>query len=850
MLRHCLFLCGMLLGMVVPPPAAANQAPQDEVYQYVQRLGAERLQIAWLTRELEQYPDALQSESWAEDLAALIVARMVGGEEATDAAADTKRLKALLENYPKLRTPALEASIAYADFKRVERLCQSAFDEPSTYASINVVAELQTLATRLARLREQWTAEAQVTAPNELEANDSPQNESRLREGLTRQVQFLQAWTHFYQGVFATSPEQKLQQWRDANGAFRAILQIPPERDLTEIDADWFELSLAPMARVLLGLGITEQALGNDPSADYCFAMLDSSPVPRSIRDSIGQWRLRGFAFARQWERATEWLRKNRASGFSLVPVALAQAAGSATPPPNAPADDPRFALLNEILWQLVNANELELADRILAAESGQALKIDDPFYRHWLEARRAFERGEREHRPGDYRQAFDQATAALESTGGTASPRRAVELRSIIAWSLSRCGQWIEAAREFQQLSYLLRAIDENASAEAAWNGIQALLQATASDSAIDREIEAAFDEFGRLYASSPLAPRVELARLEDDARRGKSPQALELLRAITADDPRFAAAQLALCRVHHARFVELQAAEDPTAESHYQSLEELAARNSDPKSSLTDEDRARIVLIAADAALQSRPPRADSVEKWITRGAPLLAGRGENDGDFAQWQAIRFRWGTISENQPMARELALWLVDHGPTAEFRMMGMMYLANQLDQELTAEPNDATLQERGIQFYRQLTRELGDTLPDLQRSQNAFVAMAKLAELELLANRLADAERHLDLLRAAAPNDLSMLQKSARCKTGLGKEAEALELWRRIARGTDEREAWLEAKYHIAVCLAKTSPEDARQVLQQTLSLAAELPEPWRQRFDQLQKQLPVPVKQ
>jgi hypothetical protein len=67
---------------------------------------------------------------------------------------------------------------------------------------------------------------------------------------------------------------------------------------------------------------------------------------------------------------------------------------------------------------------------------------------------------------------------------------------------------------------------------------------------------------------------------------------------------------------------------------------------------------------------------------------------------------------------------------------------------------------------------------------------------------------------------------------------------EALPLWRRIARGLEQGEDWLEAKYHIAMCLAPTSPNEAGDILQQATVLAGELPAHWQARFDQLEAQL------
>ncbi len=104
-------------------------------------------------------------------------------------------------------------------------------------------------------------------------------------------------------------------------------------------------------------------------------------------------------------------------------------------------------------------------------------------------------------------------------------------------------------------------------------------------------------------------------------------------------------------------------------------------------------------------------------------------------------------------------------------------------------------------------------------------------------------NRIADADMHYEQLLKADPNDLSTLQKVARGRTQSANYSAALELWRRIARGT-QGEDWLEAKYHVVDCLSHTTPNAAKEVLDQTLTLAQDVPDHWRERFEKLRKQL------
>ncbi len=847
---HAIFLAisGLLLG---PNGSALSQPTSDAIYSLLQRLELDRLQIAYLERELAEGADPARVTHYAADLAALLVRQMSAAESQEKSNAVEKRLQALLDSHPQINHPALQTTILQAEFFRVERLCQQAFDKSSDESIAGALRHVGDLLQRLENAQSQWTNEPRVPSdannsrPSDYDAKESKLRDERVREGHLKQVQFLAAWLHYYEGVLSSGKELQIASWRESNAGFRKLIQLPPEKLLTELDSDWFELSEGPMARIVLGLGMTEQALGNSATANYCFSLLSTETVPASIRTRRASWRINSFVFADQFAQASQWLQSTRVADSEPKPPAAElayiaqQIAGKRESSPTSSPDQMLF--LNETLLHLVDAGELDLADGLLNSCAELLPTVTDPFYQHWLASRQAFQRGEKSGRAADFERAIAEASAALQYSTKQTRPAQSAQVRFLLAWSLLRADNHVSAAREFRQIAWMTRTLDPEQSAGAAWAGIQALIQSKNAEEN-SRQIFSAFDEFEQMHRNRPQISQAKLERLRLRASWHNDAQAAEQLAAIPPTNPLFADAQFAVCRVYRDRLI---AAGDNVSEAEMQfsAMQKIVDPLSDERGTVDDRSYIKLLLLVADVALRFQPPKLDYAYTRISQARDIVEKNGWSDPILADVQAIRFRWATLSENTAEANELAQWLGEKAPTTDLKTIGAIYLAEQIERELASAPTDSELHERAFQFYRRLTEQLGDSPTDLRQSKNAFLAMARMAELEMATNRTEEADKHFEQLLSAAPNDLSLLQKAARCKTQMASYAAALELWRRIARGT-QGEDWLEAKYNVIVCLGHTTPETAEEVLNQTLTLANEVPEHWRGRFEELRKQL------
>jgi tetratricopeptide (TPR) repeat protein len=220
------------------------------------------------------------------------------------------------------------------------------------------------------------------------------------------------------------------------------------------------------------------------------------------------------------------------------------------------------------------------------------------------------------------------------------------------------------------------------------------------------------------------------------------------------------------------------------------------------------------------------------------------IMARIHHNDPTWESLHLARLQWAKQTGDWARAEDSAVWLANQARSSHRRLVGLMSLAEKWDAALGASPESPQVIQQTLEAYRRLAEFFGETPHELGRSSNAFVAMTRLGDLYGLAGQWEEAERCYAALSAAAPNDLSTLQKLARCKTQLRKFDEALPIWRRIAQGTEGDEEWLEAKFQIAVCISQRSPQQAEELLEQTILLAGDLPESWRERIEQFRSQL------
>ncbi len=713
---------------LVPIGPALSQQESDNVYPLLQRLELSHLQIVYLERELSNEKDASRASQTAAELAAALVKQLHAAESPEKTSPIVERLRSLLESHPEVRKPKLQAAILHAEFIRVERLCQSEFGELSGDAISQTQQRLRDLLVRVDDVQRQWSNNEGVVT-NETNSPTATDDETRwrnarAREGLVKQLQFLAAWLHYYDGILSSDHDQQVVSWREANSGFRRLLEIPLEKPLTELESEWFELSAEPMSRIVLGLGMSEQALGNSASASYCFSLLHSPSVSATIRNRLELWRIHSFVFASQFGAAAQWMQAARNSGSDVLPPAtelaiIAQqvAAKRISAATNSPE---QIAFLNEVLLGLLEANELDLADQLLDSCAELLAAVTDPFYQRWLAGRRAFHRGQRSGRVADFKQAIADATAALQLAANQTRAAQTSQVRLMLAWSLLQSGQHDSAAREFRHVAWMTRTLDAEQSAQAAWSGIQALIQAP--DAARNsRKIFNAIDELNRMHPGSSLLALANLERLRLQASWQNDLPSVDQLSAIESANPNYADAQLALCRIYYARCL-ADGVEALEADKQFLAIQEIVDRLSGDPQNTNGRATVKLLLLVADAALRFQPPKLEFAQTRISQAREIVEQNAWADPILADVQAIRFRWATLSKNTAVANELAQWLTDQAPSADLKMIGAIYLAEQIDRELASAPADVDVRERAYQLYRRLSEQFGNAPDDLRQS--------------------------------------------------------------------------------------------------------------------------------
>lgn len=844
----------LLLGVLTasiwmfPPTGPALAAPPEELKleQFLNRLGLTDLQVLQLERMVEQETqNEVQRRELARRLADLYATQlMAAADDADRYDRIMAKIDTLTARVPEAKTAALGVILLQADYNRAEKLVAKWIADPKETQARQEAGQIlrritPELTTRRGELKKQ--VDSLIAALDELETADrefelKEQQLGRL-QAVAGRASYFAAWSNYYSGLLQDVGGKT--QLNTAREIFRDVLGIDTEYD--KVEADWLALESIWRSRSLIGLGLTEAALGNLTGSAACFDLLQHASVSPEIQDQAPYWRLRGLLNAGQLDQALAYagsqiknFNGRATQGKVSLCVALVRA-GYATSDPT-PTETSLGRLGVTGLAKLGQQKALgQLVEQL-------SISLDEPegFFLNWIKGRQLSEQARADKDPEKYQAAAEAMERALAADDARTNALQAANCRYELGWCYFQLEKYEAAGRAYEQAVIGLKAAKEASAADAAWMAFVSYNKLAESNR---RFASLAIDVLRGLKNDFPThryAKKADyfIAKLQRSG--GSTADAIRDLMAIKPNDPNYLSARYDLCVLLHQEWKENPST--ARADRLNEAVDQFAGEAKDPRR------RLRALLMSADVAASAKPPQWSKVEQRLNAAANSLEQVASSDALAAEYHYRRLQLASQRNNDTARRAEATWLVENAADSAYALPALVITARGLEQRLKSGAADAALRNELIDIYRRLSRRYGTTAATLKENKNARVAASRLAEHLLLEGRAAEAADVLSKLLAAFPKDADFTRRAAMARFQAGDFQQSLEHWRVLVRGLRAGGAeWCEAKYHQIACLAKLDREAAVKSMRQFKLLYPNLGhESYRTRFQRLASTLGV----
>ncbi len=672
------------------------------------------------------------------------------------------------------------------------------------------------------------------------------------------QARYVLAWSLYYRAMTSSEPARRTEDLNNAVKLFQELLQIPEGTGLTELRPQWFSLDSDWNCRLLTGLGMASQALGQTGESALCFALLGEPRVPATIRHFRDVYQFQSMAFAGQLSEANEFLQTIATTGDRNVDhsdlwKAAAITGYGAWVHQDLDAAYQSIALTG--MRNLVLKNEWSTIDSLLDGSSRELFGED--FFANWLEGYRSLRLAQAGH-PNQIAMAVVRLRTAVEQTSQLvkfSSSEKQFELRARCRYHLGLAlyfdQQLPASVEQFRQAVAVLNHSDRQVAEHGLWMQCQALERIAGDDAGSQVALAASLKEFLQRYPHSPRVGDVLFLQTVQQVRNQQPAEAIRSLDSIPPDDAYYIRGRLELCRMAHQEWSQRDRADVRLDESRtdwgqtvIDSASDVIRLSKESPQMVSAAQQVRICLLAADVLLHAASPDREGTEQWLSRAVQLVPPDGMGKELQADWCYLDMEIGKVSSDEARQRAAADWLVKNSVHPEHRRAAWLALAElsevRFDRERDALSNHAA-HERLLEVIGLYANAVAVEPQSADMPQASIEALARIAPLQQRSGQTqASYESYQRLVQFDSEN-LIWLAGLAQTATDLEKWSTAAELWRRIAAAVPAgNNTWLESKYGVVRCLVELDRESALQVLQQTRLLVPEMPEPWASKFSQL----------
>jgi Tfp pilus assembly protein PilF len=772
-----------------------------------------------------------------------------------DGKAETSRWQGkadrLVELFPDLNSDALRVAALHARYLELEKQFQEIWKQGADPDALNTLIQpwgvlSSDLESTIGVLSEKSESRFAVQQADN-ESSSTIANEVATLESQILHCHYLNGWTKYFRAAVS---EVDRRTWiQQAESEFRQFLEVDEKQPLNRLNSRWFDFASPWTVRAVVGLASTVALRDADQSSEHLFSLIENQSVDRKSQDDVPFWQLNNFCFFRKFDQAVaiadKTAQRNDLSERSLTRFWLAAFESAQV----AEKDNPLLGrvLMKRSLAGLTRQTQgsilVELARENESAFELSALEFNDFWIKGYLEFYKSQNEGDAS--------SIDSAKSLLE---------RAIQIEPDLAFKddWARCAYllaWIHlrredlpsASRQFQQVADLLESRDRKLAAESQWLAIECLVRLGRSDERRTNEAFAAIDKMLRRFPESKLVKRAEFEKVRLGIQTVPAKQAIVRLEQFKRGNPNYALAKSEIVGLRYRRWLEAQQENDVGANVLFREFESS-------KESLIDdalvstELKLKAQLLSIDGLIRSQPGKQAKLAAAMStakRFADLVSSQSKIHVEFNYYQFLYAQQlGEIEQ----ANDRANWLVRFGEGTKFETSALIFLAQRMDKKPTQQlQNDPEARQAAINIYQRLTEKLGQNVKALRSSGNARVALARLADLKRLDGALAESDRYYGSLLECFPDNASYLRQSARLKQEMGNWNEANSMWSRLSKGVKAgSDLWFESKSELIAGLAKSDPDAARGLFQQTMQLSGEIPGGWRSRFDELRVQLKI----
>jgi len=833
--------------------AQTTAVTQDRLTDYLQRVGLEELQAVHL-EALFTTAQGDERDRLAQSLVTSQGAALRSGR--LDPARLTRtlsRLERVLALVPRLRTPDLESVLLQAQHQQASQATSAWWDRPEDEAARSLARRsLESLEPRFVAQLATLQAEGDRLQAELDKTERDPQPESLIKGLSENRAAFLRTlfyagWNDLCTASVVSEPAVQQTALQRCRQRFLEFLDLDPDSELTEVDADSLDLAVPLRARAALGFTLACYLAGRVDEANLWSTALNHESVLAEVKEAkdgeaillllvIGEPN-RALAIAKPLADAI-------AAPARVADVRLARTLarqGERLHREKVAEGEEVRALGYRMLSRL---RQFTLIDQILAeAESTPPHATD--LWLGWLVGHRALAAAEASGKVDDFLQAAQALEQALELPGGASDPGTVGRVQLELGWARYRGESFEPASAAFDLAIAALRSEDRDLAVEAAWMRALAFQKMAISDPSKSRNAIEAFQRIVLEFADHPKADeaRYQIARLERGS--GDTTRSLSVLEAIGSDDPNYRLARFEIVGLLFENWKQQPADSSQKADAYAQLITEVRRFETIAESSDL-ERRLRAMLLATEAALGSA--KLDDAENWLKATSPLADTLPASNPSAAQHHYLAMTLASRRERIADVLQEARWLADQAETPAYRQAGAIQVTRDLEARWAAasEGERQTLSQEAIPYYQTLVASLGNDVPVLQASKNARVANARLGFHLAAVGRHADAIEPYQRLVAAFPDDGIALRALGLSLSSQQRWEESLEPWSRLVAGLSSgSEAWYEARFYELDALRRVRLEDAKKVWKQFRILHPEIAyEPWKTRFSELEKVL------
>jgi len=837
--------------LATPTEAQWELGPNQtqEVERYLSRINADQLLIEHLESASASETDSKARQKQAGRLLGLYAKEIMTGRTAEDSKWREKS-ELILTTYPKLENNSIRIAILQSKYREGEIAFQNWWKQGRSSQQRAALQQLWSeLIDELTGLNEilETSYQDQIAA-RQSQGVAADSKEIIRTEGLLLHTNYLLGWSAYFAGIL--NPNQLKPNLKKSDAWFRHFLQVEPKKLLTEVPETWFDFTSPWQIRAVVGLAMVQYGLNYPTEGQYCFDLIEKNSSDQRTRDSRHVWDFNSRIYLNDYAGAAELvdslissnrLSKNgRVSYWTTVINSGLAVRGSAPMVARNFLSTGLTGLAREFqsgqISDFLEQNQIRLADAFSDKKDFAALWISGLLDFHDAQANDYTEL------LLDSKSKLASAIAAADDATNSLDVQRC---KFVIAKIDHLHRNYSGAADAFLGVSLAFDRVDRELAAEAQWLAIRSFVELSRRDSRRLLDTNRAIDSFIRRFPGSTFAKRAEFEKLRVNLINVSPEDGIKRLNEISEQSPNY---PVALNEIVKRRYEDWLQHFQSNSDQENQKIISLfeAELNYRRLENASDQSKIKTTLLVIDALLRLENFDPLQVRQRLDV-AQRFVERSRSSGNlYFEYRYYEFLFANRNGETDQAQQQAIWLSKNAKGTRFEKSALVLLAQTADQRFrqSLANNTATTRstEELVSVFERLVSVLGSSPQLLTSAPNSRIAYARLAELHAAAGSTKKAIEMFNILNQLFPKNKSYLVNLGRAHSMAEDFEAAISVWRKLAAGVQAgTELWFESKLNLAISLFKTGNyKGSKTLIAQTIRLSPEMPEQWKQEFDNL----------